>query len=27
LPLQHIGVIYRDVAGLVLKDLTPMVSQ
>jgi hypothetical protein len=27
LPLQHIGVIYRDVAGLVLEDLTPLVSQ
>lgn len=27
LPLQHIGVIYREVAGLVLEDLTPVVSQ
>jgi uncharacterized protein (UPF0147 family) len=27
LPLQHIGVIYREVTGLVLKDLTPMVKQ
>jgi hypothetical protein len=27
LPLQHIGVMYRDVTGLVLKDLTPAVNQ
>jgi hypothetical protein len=27
LPLQHIGVIYREVAGLVLEDLTPVVTQ
>jgi len=27
LPLQHIGVIYRDVAGMILKDLTPVVAQ
>jgi hypothetical protein len=27
LPLQHIGVIYREVTGLVLEDLTPVVSQ
>ena len=27
LPLQHIGVSYREVAGLVLEDLTPVVAQ
>jgi hypothetical protein len=26
-PLEQIGVIYREVSGLVLKDLTPVVSQ
>jgi len=27
LPLQHVGVIYRDIDGKILEDLTPMVSQ
>lgn len=27
LPLDQIGVIYRDISGMILKDLTPVVSQ
>jgi mannosyltransferase OCH1-like enzyme len=27
LPLQHVGVIYRDIDGKILEDLTPLVSQ
>jgi hypothetical protein len=27
LPLERIGVLYREVSGLILKDLTPVVSQ
>jgi len=27
LPLQNIGVIYREVNGKILKDLTPVVAQ
>ena len=27
LPLEQIGVIYRDISGMILKDLTPVVSQ
>lgn len=27
LPLKQIGVIYREVAGLVLEDLTPVIAQ
>jgi hypothetical protein len=27
LPLQHVGVIYKEASGTVLKDLTPVVEQ
>jgi hypothetical protein len=27
LPLEQIGVIYREVAGMILEDLTPVISQ
>jgi len=27
LPLEQIGVLYREISGLILKDLTPVVSQ